>query len=85
MVNSLPDDSLIPIIIFAVTCSLTYLMPVALSISVMFSRMALISSRVISGRGSLMAGFLLLSIAFYFLLLGQAMESPGTGARRLDS
>ena len=62
MVNSLPDDSLIPIIIFAVTCSLTYLMPVALSISVMFSRMALISSRVISGRGSLIAGFLLLSI-----------------------
>ena len=62
MVNSLPDDSLIPIIIFAVTC----LMPVALSISVMFSRMALISSRVISGRGSLIAGFLLLSIIILF-------------------
>jgi hypothetical protein len=30
--------------------------------------MALISSRVISGRGSLIAGFLLLSIAFYFEL-----------------
>ena len=84
MVNSLPDDSLIPIIIFAVTCSLTYLMPVALSISVMFSRMALISSRDISGRGSLIAGFLLLSI-IYFLLLGQAMESPGTGVRLFDS
>ena len=66
MVNSLPDDSLIPIIIFVVTCSLTYLMPVALSISVMFSRMALISSRVISGRGSLIAGFLLLSIIILF-------------------
>ena len=68
MVNSLPDDSLIPIIIFAVTCSLTYLMPVALSISVLFSRMTLISSRVISGPGSLISGFLLLSKIILFTL-----------------
>ena len=84
MVNSLPDDSLIPIIIFAVTCSLTYLMPVALSISVMFSRMALISSRDISGRGSLIAGFLLLSIIILFTF-GTGDGIAWNGGRQLDS
>ena len=52
MVNSLPELSLIPMIILAVTCSRMYLMPVTLSISLMPMSFSLIFSLVRSGRGS---------------------------------
>ena len=76
--NSLPDDSRMPIIILAVTCNLMYLMPVTLSISFNYDKIARISSMVSSGRGSLMAGGLLLSIiAFVFKCF-----LPGDGIAR---
>ena len=52
MVNSLPELSLMPMIILAVTCSRMYLMPVTLSISLMPMSFSLISSLVRSGRDS---------------------------------
>ena len=52
MVNSLPELSLMPMIILAVTCSRMYLMPVTLSISLMPMSFSLISFLVRSGRGS---------------------------------
>lgn len=52
MVNSFPELSLIPIIIFAVTCRRMYRMPVALTISLRPMSFSLISSLVSEARGS---------------------------------